>query len=93
MALDDTAKTTREDVFSMISCAEDYGHNTSIVMGFLAELLDNKLSDEEIFEYGETFLEYEGYGAEDQKRVIEQLQIFKEGYIFDETQIQDIQIS
>lgn len=93
MELDDIAKTTRADVLDMISCAQDYGHNTSMVLGFLAGLLGNKLSDEEIFEYAETFLEDEGYGVEDQKRAIEELKAFKERYIFDETEIQDIQIS
>jgi hypothetical protein len=47
--------TTLNDVLSMVSCADDYGHNGQIAMHFFWTLAGEKVTDDEI----EVFLQQE----------------------------------
>ncbi len=81
MTLDDKVTTDRRDVFSMIACAEDYGHTNGVMADWLATLLDRQMSDYEIGAYGAEVEAQEGYGEEDRERAIETLMRFRERHM------------
>jgi len=74
MALSDLVTTTRENIISMVACAEDYGHDNQITRAFFWDLLGHVLTDGEISDYAEKISSMEGYGEEDAEEIVERLQ-------------------
>lgn len=63
-----------ESILDLISCAEDFGFNDSTLMSNLFKFMGNKLSDEEIKEFAESYLANgSGYGEEDVEMITDTL--------------------
>jgi hypothetical protein len=77
MPIKDQVITDRENILSMISCRNDYGHNNQITDHFFWQLLEEKLVDTEIIEYAESILAREDYDQEDYDSVFEDLTMWR----------------
>lgn len=73
-------KTDLENILSLIACAEDYGFKNNVLFDYFRELLDGKLTEEEIEWYARTVESEDGYDEEDYEAVKEQLDEFKDRY-------------
>jgi len=66
-----------DEILSLVSCAEDYGHTTDVLMTTLAGWLDFTCSDQEIDAYANWFVSpdavKQGYGEEDKENIRERL--------------------
>lgn len=75
------------DILELIFSAEDFGYANDVLFASFAKWLDNKLSDEDIEEYGKTFLTQEakddGYTEEDYDNAISTLKKFRSDYCED----------
>ena len=82
--IDSKLNVTLFSVLELIFSAEDYNFNDDVLMSTFAEWLDNKLSDEDIEEYAQTFLtekaKEEGYGEDDYKSAVRTLKHFRLEY-------------
>jgi len=71
-------------VLDLIGCGEDYGFDNSILLEAFAEMMDYKLSDEEIEECSSCFLSEEakkqGYSREDYETSKTKLTHFRKQY-------------
>ena len=71
-------------ILELVSCAETYGYNKSILLSGFAEMID-ELTDSDIEQYVNKFLTPEflqqGYGQEDVDSVRETLQTFRSQYL------------
>lgn len=66
------------EILSLISCAEDYAFNSSVLMCAFAKMLNKKLSDEEIENYAKTILNHPDYGQEEYEEIKDKLIEFKQ---------------
>ena len=73
-------KTTLENILSLIACASDYGFEDDVLFDAFGEMLDGKLTNEEIENYSRSVEAMEGYNEEDYEAVKEQLKDFKNKY-------------
>lgn len=75
----------RNTILSLIACSHDYGFYDDVLMDGLADLLDRKLTTDEIISYCNWFLTEEakaqGYSMADFEASYETLSEFKEKYI------------
>ena len=73
-------KTTLENVLSLISCAGDYGFEDDVLFDAFREMLDSKLTNNEIETYARSVETMDGYGEEDYEAIKERLEDFKNKY-------------
>ena len=73
-------KTTLENILSLIACASDYGFEDDVLFDAFREMLDSKISNEEIETYARSVEAMEGYGEEDYDAIKERLKVFKNKY-------------
>jgi hypothetical protein len=73
-------KTDLENILSLIACAEDYGFNKDVLFDAFRDMLDCKLTDDEIEWYAISVKNTEGYGQEDYDAIKETLEYFKNKY-------------
>ena len=73
-------KTTLENILSLIACASDYGFEDNVLFDAFREMLDSKLTNEEIETYARSVEAMEGYGQEDYEAIKERLKDFKNKY-------------
>jgi len=73
-------KTTLENILSLIACASDYGFEDDVLFDAFREMLDSKISNEEIETYARSVEAMEGYGEEDYDAIKERLKDFKNKY-------------
>jgi len=73
-------KTTLENILSLIACASDYGFEDGVLFDAFREMLDGKLTNEEIETYARSVEAMEGYGEEDYEEIKERLKSFKNKY-------------
>ena len=79
MGIKDQIITNRDNVISMVSCADDYGHRNQIIDHFFWQLLGEKLTDAEIVEYATELASGDGYDQEDFDEVSERLTYWRDG--------------
>ena len=73
-------KTTLENILSLIACASDYGFQDDVLFDAFREMLDSKLTNEEIENYARSVEAEDGYGEEDYEAIKERLKGFKNKY-------------
>jgi hypothetical protein len=73
-------KTDLGNILSLISCARDYGFEDGVLFDAFKEMLDSKLTEEEIEWYARSIEAEDGYGEEDYKEIKERLVEFKNKY-------------
>ncbi len=73
-------KTTLENILSLIACASDYGFEDDVLFDAFREMLDGKLTNEEIEIYARSVESMEGYGQEDYEAIKKRLKDFKNKY-------------
>lgn len=73
-------KTTLENTLSLIACASDYGFEDDVLFDAFREMLDSKLTNEEIENHARSVEAIEGYGEEDYEAIKERLKDFKNKY-------------
>ena len=73
-------KTTLENILDLISCAVDYGFEKDVLFDAFREMLDSKLTNEEIETYARGVEAMEGYNEEDYEEIRERLADFKNKY-------------
>jgi hypothetical protein len=73
-------KTTLENILDLITCASDYGFEDDVLFDSFREMLDSKLTNEEIETYSRSVEAMEGYNEEDYEEVKERLRGFKNKY-------------
>ena len=73
-------KTTLENILSLIACSSDYGFEDDVLFDAFREMLDSKLTNEEIETYARSVGAMEGYGEEDYEEIKERLKHFKNKY-------------
>ena len=73
-------KTTLENILSLISSARDYGFEDDVLFDAFREMLDSKLTDEEIETYARSVEAIEGCDEENYEEVKERLNAFKDKY-------------
>ena len=73
--------TTLENILSLISVADDYGFHQSVLLDAFADMMDRKLSEDEIQAYAASVLLDPDYGEADYDSIIEVLTEFKDRYI------------
>lgn len=81
MALSDPVTTTREDVISLVACRDDYGHTNQIIDLWFWQLLEERLTDEEIAAYGEGVAALDGYSDEDREEIVERLTDWRDRWV------------
>ena len=72
--------TTSDNIFSLISCAKDYGFDRDVLFDAFREMLGSKLSFEEIEIYSRSVGDMDDYGEEDYLITKERLINFKNNY-------------
>ena len=73
-------KTNLENILDLIACASDYGFERDVLFDAFREMLDSKLTNEEIENYARSVGAMEGYGEEDYEAIKERLSDFKNKY-------------
>lgn len=73
-------KTTLENILSLIACASDYGFEDDVLFDAFREMLDSKLTNEEIEIYARSVESMEGYSEEDYEAIKKRLNDFKNKY-------------
>ena len=73
-------KTTLDNILDLISCAVDYGFEKDVLFDAFREMLDSKLTNEEIETYARGVEAMEGYNEEDYEEIRERLADFKNKY-------------
>jgi hypothetical protein len=73
-------KTDLENILSLIACASDYGFADDVLFDAFREMLNSKLTYEEIEWYARLIESKEGYTQEDYKSIKESLEGFKNKY-------------
>jgi len=73
-------KTNLDNILDLIDCARDYGFERDVLFNAFSEMLDSKLTNEEIESYARNVEAMEGYGKEDYEAVKERLKDFKDKY-------------
>ncbi len=79
-----TITIERSEILSLVSCAEDYGFENDVLFTSFRGWLKT-LPDEEIADYGASFLTTEamakGYGQEDADSAVRRLRAFRSRYL------------
>jgi len=73
-------KTNLENILSLISCASDYGFEDDVLFDAFREMLEGKLTNEEIEKYARSVEAEDGYDEEDYEAIKERLKDFKNKY-------------
>ena len=73
-------KTDLENILSLIACAGDYGFADDVLFDAFREMLNSKLTDDEIEWYARLVESEEGYTEEDYEAIKERLISFKNKY-------------
>lgn len=73
-------KTDLENILSLIACARDYGFEDDVLFDAFKEMLEGKLSEEEIEWYARLVESEDGYTEEDYEAIKERLKDFKNKY-------------
>jgi len=73
-------KTDLGNILSLISCADDYGFHRDVLFDAFREMLDDKLSEEEIEWYSRKLEAMDGFGEEDYLSCKKRLTNFKNKY-------------
>lgn len=73
-------KTNLETILDLIACASDYGFKDDVLFDSFREMLDSKLTNEEIETYARSVEDMEGYSEEDYEAIKERLKGFKNKY-------------
>ena len=73
-------KTDLENILSLIACAIDYGFERDVLFDAFREMLDSKLTQEEIEWYARSVEELDGYNEEDYEAIKERLECLKNKY-------------
>lgn len=73
-------KTDLENILSLIACARDYRFENDVLFDAFKEMLDGKLSEEEIEWYARLVESEDGYTEEDYEAIKERLWDFKNKY-------------
>ena len=76
-------KTTLENILSLIACASDYGFENDVLFDAFREMLDGKLTNEEIETYARSVEAMEGFTNEDYEEIKERLKGFKNKYCYE----------
>jgi len=71
---------TLDDILSLVSCAEDYGFSHPILLGAFRNIIDGRLSNQEIENYARGVADKDGYGEEDYIEIKMRLKDFKQKY-------------
>ena len=69
-------KTNLETILDLIACASDYGFEDDVLFDSFREMLDSKLTNEEIETYARSVEDMEGYSEEDYGAIKERLKGF-----------------
>lgn len=75
-----TIETPLDNILSLIACASDYGFEGDVLFTAFRDMLDSKLSDEEIEAYARSVEALDGYTEEDYEEIKERLEEFKDKY-------------
>ena len=73
-------KTNLENILSLITCAADYGFENDILFDAFREMINGKLTNEEIEIYSRSVEAMDGYNEEDYKVIKSILKRFKNEY-------------
>jgi hypothetical protein len=73
-------KTDLENILSLIACARDYRFEDDVLFDAFREMLDSKLTEEEIEWYARSVEAEDGRGEEDYEAIKERLEGFKNKY-------------
>jgi hypothetical protein len=73
-------KTDLENILSLIACARDYRFEDDVLFDAFREMLDSKLTEEEIEWYARSVEAEDGCGEEDYEAIKERLEGFKNKY-------------
>jgi hypothetical protein len=78
--MDREIKIRLGDILSLIACAADYGFEDNVLFDAFRQMLDSKLTNEEIETYARSVEAMEGYSKEDYEAIKERLKYFKNKY-------------
>ena len=73
-------KTNLKNILDLIACAGDYGFEDDVLFDAFREMLDSKLTNEEIETHARSVEAMKGYGKEDYEEIKERLKGFKNKY-------------
>ena len=73
-------KTYLENILSLIACARDYRFEDDVLFDAFREMLDSKLTEEEIEWYARSVEAEDGCGEEDYEAIKERFEGFKNKY-------------
>lgn len=73
-------KTTLETILDLIVCSSHYGFENDILFDAFREMLDSKLTQEEIETYAKSVEDIQGYSEEDYQAIKKLLKNFKNKY-------------
>jgi len=72
--------TTLDNILDLISCADSYGFEDDVLFTAFGDMLNKKLTNEEIESFARSVEVQDGYSEEDYQEIKEKLAEFKNKY-------------